>query len=84
MKTIKDPSLAIDKSACVIHFSDFPEDVQLCIISFLTPPEVASFAYTSKRFVSLCKSDDKLLFNMCDCRWGSKTQIKKWGNGKIT
>ncbi|TQE10785.1 hypothetical protein C1H46_003688 [Malus baccata] len=84
MTTIKDPSLAIDESACAIDFSDFPEDVQLCILSFLTPPEVASFACTSKRFVSLCKSDGKLWFNMCDRRWGSKTHIKKWGNGKIT
>ena len=34
-------------------------------------------ACTSKRFVSLCR------FTMCHRRWGSKTQIKKWGNGKI-
>ena len=34
-------------------------------------------ACTSKRFVSLCR------FTMCHRRWGSKTQIQKWGNGKI-
>ncbi|KAI8014042.1 F-box protein [Camellia lanceoleosa] len=67
-----------------ISFSDFPEDVQLCILSFLTPSEIATFACTSKRFVSLCRSDNKLWFSLCDRRWGSKTQIKKWGNGKVT
>ncbi|KAL6983016.1 hypothetical protein U1Q18_016410 [Sarracenia purpurea var. burkii] len=67
-----------------VSFSDFPEDVQLCILSFLTPPEVSAFASTSKRFVSLCRSDGKLWFALCDRRWGSRTQIKKWGNGKVT
>ncbi|VVA11919.1 PREDICTED: F-box [Prunus dulcis] len=84
MSTIKDTSLTIDELGCSVSFADFPEDVQLCVLSFLTPPEIASFACTSKRFVSLCKNDGKLWFSMCDRRWGSKTQIKKWGNGKIT
>lgn len=66
-----------------ISFTDFPEDVQLCILSFLTPPEIATFACTSKRFLLLCRNDAKLWFTMCDRRWGSETQIKKWGNGKI-
>ncbi|KAJ9560328.1 hypothetical protein OSB04_005488 [Centaurea solstitialis] len=65
-------------------FSEFPEDVQLCILSFLTPSEISSFACTSKRFLSLCRNDSKLWFSMCDRRWGSKTQIKKWGSGNIT
>lgn len=65
-------------------FTDFPEDVQLCVLSFLTPSEVANFACTSKRSVSLCRSDSELWYTMCDRRWGSKTQIRKWGNGKIT
>ncbi|XP_010664505.1 F-box protein At3g12350 isoform X2 [Vitis vinifera] len=67
-----------------VSFSDFPEDVQLCILSFLTPSEIATFACTSKRFLSLCTCDSKLWFTLCDRRWGSKTQIKKWGSGKIT
>jgi hypothetical protein len=66
-----------------ISFTDFPEDVQLCILSFLNPCEIAAFACTSKRFVSLCRNDAKLWFTMCDRRWGSETQIRKWGNGKI-
>ncbi|KAK4559865.1 hypothetical protein RGQ29_008876 [Quercus rubra] len=66
-----------------ISFTDFPEDVQLCILSFLTPSEVSTFACTSKRFVSLCRNDAKLWFTMCHRRWGSMTQIRKWGNGKI-
>ncbi|KAJ0699957.1 putative F-box domain-containing protein [Helianthus annuus] len=43
-----------------LQFSDFPEDVQLCILSFLTPPEISSFACTSKRFLTLCRTDSKL------------------------
>jgi hypothetical protein len=66
-----------------VSFTDFPEDVQLCILSFLTPIEISTFACTSKRFVSLCRNDTKLWFTMCHRRWGSKTQIRKWGNGKI-
>nr|XP_043636143.1 F-box protein At3g12350 [Erigeron canadensis] len=67
-----------------LQFSDFPEDVQLSILSFLTPSEISSFSCTSKRFLSLCRTDSKLWFSMCERRWGSKTQIKKWGSGKIT
>ncbi|CAK8569450.1 unnamed protein product [Lathyrus sativus] len=72
-----------DSSSCSISFSDFPEDVQLCILSFLGPTEIASFACTSKQFGSLCSNDGKLWFTLCDRRWGSKTQITKWGEGKI-
>ncbi|KAK4277400.1 hypothetical protein QN277_015404 [Acacia crassicarpa] len=67
-----------------ISFTDFPEDVQLCILSFLTPSEIATFACTSKRFGSLCSNDSELWFSLCDRKWGSKTQIAKWGNGKIS
>ncbi|KAM7466166.1 hypothetical protein LguiB_013728 [Lonicera macranthoides] len=79
MATLNDPNETISFS-----FSDFPEDVQLCILSFLCPSEISSFACTSKRFVSLCRNDGKLWFSMCDRKWGSKTHIKKWDNGKIT
>ncbi|XP_076959977.1 F-box protein At3g12350-like [Bidens hawaiensis] len=67
-----------------IPFSDFPEDVQLCILSFLTPPQISSFACTSKRFSTLCRQDSKLWFSLCHRRWGSKTHIHKWGSGSIT
>ncbi|CAK7347417.1 unnamed protein product [Dovyalis caffra] len=65
-------------------FADFPEDVQFCILSFLTPTEIANFACTSKRFAPLCQNDSKLWYSLCDRRWGSKTQITKWGNGQIS
>lgn len=65
-------------------FSDFPEDVQFCILSFLDQSELAAFSCTSKRFDSMCRDDARLWFSMCDRRWGSKTLIKKWGNGKIS
>ncbi|XWS21298.1 hypothetical protein CRYUN_Cryun30bG0043600 [Craigia yunnanensis] len=78
MANPKDPT---DSS---FSFSSFPEDIQLCILSFLSLPEIANFACTSKRFVSLCRNDTKLWFTMCQRRWGSKTQINKWGGGNIT
>ncbi|KAJ0086145.1 hypothetical protein Patl1_08810 [Pistacia atlantica] len=68
----------------LFSFCDFPEDIQLFILSFLSPREIANFACTSKRFVSLCNSDGKLWYTICERRWGSKTQIKKWGDGKIS
>lgn len=77
-------SMANLSETIAISFSDFPEDVQLSILSFLTPSEISAFACTSRRFCSLCQNDAKLWFSLCDRRWGSKTQIKKWGSGKIT
>ncbi|XP_068654908.1 F-box protein At3g12350-like [Aristolochia californica] len=63
-------------------FVDFPEDVQLCILSFLSSSDISAFSATSKRFNSLCQNDGKLWFYLCDRLWGHKTQIRKWGNGK--
>ncbi|XP_009134074.1 F-box protein At3g12350 isoform X2 [Brassica rapa] len=62
---------------------DIPEDLQLRILSFLSPTEICSFACTSKRFASLCREDRKIWHAVCDRRWGKKTQIQKWGNGRI-
>lgn len=64
-------------------FSELPEDVQLCILSFLSPSDLSSFACTSKRFVSLCDANSRAWYAMCDRRWGSETQIRKWGEGKV-
>ncbi|GKB87224.1 F-box protein [Tanacetum coccineum] len=71
-------------TSTTLEFTDFPEDVQLSILSFLTPSEISSFASTSKRFLALCRSDSKLWFSLCHRRFGSKTHITKWGNGNIT
>ncbi|KAJ9186840.1 hypothetical protein P3X46_002369 [Hevea brasiliensis] len=65
-------------------FVDFPEDIQFYILSLLTPTEIGNFACTSRRFSRLCQNGSKLWYAICDRRWGSKTQIKKWGNGKIS
>ncbi|XP_038716113.1 F-box protein At3g12350 isoform X2 [Tripterygium wilfordii] len=65
-------------------FADFPEDVQLCVLSFLSPAEIANFACTSKQSVLICRSDSKLWYTLCDRRWGSQTQIRNWGNGQIS
>ncbi|GFQ06508.1 F-box protein at3g12350 [Phtheirospermum japonicum] len=67
-----------------LPFSDFPEDVQLCVLSFLLPSDLAAFASTCKRFVSLCRRDQRLWFSMCHRRWGSQTLINKWGSGRIS
>ncbi|KAF6172745.1 hypothetical protein GIB67_000803 [Kingdonia uniflora] len=83
MATFRTNEEALTSSSSSFNFADFPEDVQLCILSFLTPSEISAFSCTSKRFLSLCRSDTKLWFSMCDRRWGLKTQIKKWGDGQI-
>ncbi|TKY57901.1 F-box protein [Spatholobus suberectus] len=69
-----------ENDAC--SFTDFPEDIQVCILSFLGPPVIATLACTSKRLGSLCASDSKLWLSMCERRWGSKTRITEWGRGK--
>ncbi|ESQ38809.1 hypothetical protein EUTSA_v10028685mg [Eutrema salsugineum] len=66
-----------------LPFCEIPEDLQLRVLSFLSPTEISSFACTSKRFASLCGEDRKIWHVMCDRRWGKKTQIQKWGNGRI-
>ncbi|XP_028792842.1 F-box protein At3g12350 isoform X1 [Neltuma alba] len=83
MANLEDPNFTENEGGS-ISFTDFPEDVQLCILSFLTPSDIATFACTSKRFGSLFSNDSKLWFSLCDRKWGSKTQITKWGNGKIS
>ncbi|CAN0873309.1 F-box protein At3g12350 [Linum grandiflorum] len=77
------PMAEMDSSS-PYSFADFPEDVLLCILSFLHPIEISNFASTSKRFVPICHPESKLWYALCDRRWGSKTQIRKWGNGKIS
>ncbi|GMI89677.1 hypothetical protein like AT3G12350 [Hibiscus trionum] len=73
-----------DPTESSFPFSDIPQDIQLHILSLLSPPDIAHFASTSKRFVSLCRNDTKLWFTMCHRRWGSMTHISKWGGGNIT
>ncbi|XP_075516880.1 F-box protein At3g12350-like [Primulina tabacum] len=67
-----------------LSFIDFPEDVQLCVISFLHQLELEAFASTSKKYFDLCNNDERLWFLKCSHRWGSQTQIKNWGGGKIS
>ncbi|KAL8126990.1 F-box protein At3g12350-like [Apium graveolens] len=67
-----------------LQFTEFPEDIQLIILSFLTPSEITAFSCTSKRFNSLFNTDSKLWFFLCDRKFGSKTQINKWAAGKIS
>ncbi|CAA6657536.1 unnamed protein product [Spirodela intermedia] len=69
-----------ESSPSPMTFCDFPEDVQLAVLSFLRPAEIAAFACTSRRFASLC-AQDRLWFAMCDRRWGSKTRIRSWIRG---
>ncbi|KAG8390967.1 hypothetical protein BUALT_Bualt01G0138500 [Buddleja alternifolia] len=73
-------------TSLLLSFGDFPEDVQICVLSFLRPSELAAFASTCKRFLSICRHDHhRLWFSMCHRRWGSKTLINKWrANAKIS
>ncbi|KZV45131.1 F-box protein [Dorcoceras hygrometricum] len=66
-----------------LSFREFPEDVQLCILSFLHRSDLSAFASTCKKYFHLC-ADDRLWFLRCSRRWGSRTQIKKWGGGKVS
>ncbi|XP_073135257.1 F-box protein At3g12350-like [Henckelia pumila] len=74
----------MESSILPLPFSDFPEDVQLCIISFLRRSELEAFAATSKKYFHLCNNDERLWFLKCSRRWGSRTQIHNWGGGKIS
>ncbi|KAL6504584.1 hypothetical protein OROHE_023342 [Orobanche hederae] len=67
-----------------LPFTDLPEDVQLWVLSFLRPSDLAAFASTCKRFVSFCRDDQRVWFSMCHRRWGSRTLINKWGRGSIS
>ncbi|MQM05386.1 hypothetical protein Taro_038196 [Colocasia esculenta] len=64
-----------------MSFSGFPEDVQLTILSFLRPPEIAAFACTSRHSAFLC-GQARLWFAMCDRRWGAKTVVQSWAPGR--
>ncbi|KAK4781383.1 hypothetical protein SAY86_015485 [Trapa natans] len=74
----------MDPSSELVSFSELPEDVQICILSFLSLPDVAAFACTSRCSLSLCTEDRKLWRALCDRRWGSKTLISRWGEGRIS
>ncbi|TKY47907.1 F-box protein [Spatholobus suberectus] len=49
-------------------FTDFHEDIQVCILLYLGPLEIATLACTSKRLESLCTNDSKLWLSMCERR----------------
>ncbi|XP_057832252.2 F-box protein At3g12350 isoform X2 [Cryptomeria japonica] len=64
--------------------SDLAEDVVVRILSFLSPAEIAACCCLSRRFHGLCTDDRKVWMAMCEKRWGAKTDVKKWGNVKIS
>ncbi|XP_020574632.1 F-box protein At3g12350 isoform X2 [Phalaenopsis equestris] len=64
-----------------MSFSDFPNDVQLNILSFLQPTDISAFACTCRRFATLCSPSSPstdLWIALCDRRWGSNTQLRRW------
>ncbi|XP_058069806.1 F-box protein At3g12350 isoform X2 [Magnolia sinica] len=67
-----------------ISFVDFPEDVQLSILSFLSLPEISSFSLTCKRFLHLARPTSQIWYSLCHRRWSTKTHIHAWGNGQIS
>lgn len=62
-----------------MNFMDFPEDVQLTILSFLSAADVSAFAATSRRSRSLCRPDSRLWYALSHRRWGRLTHIHRWG-----
>ncbi|KAL9238011.1 hypothetical protein vseg_012492 [Gypsophila vaccaria] len=67
-----------------ITFTEFPEDVQLCILSFLAPSDISAFACTSRRYASLCRPESRIWYALCDRNWGHKTNLRKWCHGDVT
>ncbi|KAK8937721.1 F-box protein [Platanthera guangdongensis] len=64
-----------------MSFSDFPDDVQLNILSFLSPAEISAFACTCRRFAVLCSPSTPsadLWTTICNRRWGCNTQLRRW------
>ncbi|KAG0476540.1 hypothetical protein HPP92_013381 [Vanilla planifolia] len=59
-------------------FYDFPIDVQLNILSFLSPTEISAFACTCRRFATLCSPSADIWLSLCERRWGSKTHLRRW------
>ncbi|KAG9440567.1 hypothetical protein H6P81_020732 [Aristolochia fimbriata] len=72
-----------DQKSRHLRIIDFPEDILLCILSFLSLRDISSFASACKHLHSLCRGNPNLWFGLCDRRWADKTQISKWGNGEI-
>ncbi|PKA58177.1 F-box protein [Apostasia shenzhenica] len=64
-----------------MFFTDFPDDVQLNILAFLSPAEISAFACTCRRFAALCSPSSPsavLWLALCERRWGSKTLLPRW------
>ncbi|KAG0478208.1 hypothetical protein HPP92_012927 [Vanilla planifolia] len=61
-------------------FYDFPIDVQLNILSFLSPTEIYAFACTCRRFAALCSPSADIWLSLCERRWGSKTHLRRWSS----
>ncbi|KAG6515096.1 F-box protein At3g12350-like [Zingiber officinale] len=73
--------MASSNSTLAMSFSDFPEDVQINILSFLSPSEVSAFACTSRRFAALCGAaapNSPLWLAICERRWGFRTRPRSW------
>ncbi|RRT85784.1 hypothetical protein B296_00007336 [Ensete ventricosum] len=69
--------------APAMSFSDIPEDIQLNILSFLSPTEISAFACTSRRFAALCGAaahESPLWLFMCERRWGFSTRLRSWSS----
>ncbi|URE41628.1 F-Box protein [Musa troglodytarum] len=67
--------MASPPPAPAMSFSDFPEDIQLNILSFLSPTEIFAFASTSRRFAA---HESPLWLFMCERRWGFSTRLRSW------
>ncbi|CAL9129563.1 unnamed protein product [Musa acuminata var. zebrina] len=75
--------MASPPPAPAMSFSDFPEDIQLNILSFLSLTEISAFACTSRRFAALCGAaahESPLWVFMCERRWGFSTRLRSWSS----
>ncbi|KAJ6801933.1 F-box protein [Iris pallida] len=64
-----------------LHFTDFPDDIQVNILSFLSPIDISSFACTSRRYSLLCSPTSpspSLWHPLLSRRWGAHTHLPSW------
>lgn len=63
--------------------TDLSEDTLSCVLSFLRPRDLSACARVCRRLRELCSEEGKVWPPMCERRWGSRTNLSRWGNGRI-
>lgn len=70
-------------SSPLTNLDNIAEDAIVCILSFLSPDEITACRCLNRRLRDLCSDDARVWLAICERRWGTSTEIRRWGNGKI-